>query len=657
MSSAGDLTSLLKRTALTDHEEILRAANAALKASKNDTTARHARIVALLKLDRFSDALRAFDEAGDTLKEKAALEYAYALYKAGELAKAEDVAKAAGAGRGMLHVLAQTRYRLEKFSDAKALYERLAQGEEARNEENDLRINAGAVDAQLEWKGDGYLVSKKRPAREDLESFEGAYNAACGAIARGEMGQAEVLLKRAKDLCAASEDLPEQEKAAEILPIVVQHAYVLERMGKGDDARKLMESVSFRDMPDPTSRHIAHVNSLAISGMDNPFIAHRIFHSSPTSDKNDLPFAFQTSILRQDDHAIDLLALKFPGVVRSTSMYLSSQPAPSASASVNTVSVLNAAAHARSEAGKPGLKAILPILEQRPNDVGLLLTVVHLYLLTNNHGSAIALMEKFLSHLEQSTNPADADVRFAPGLVGTMVSLYALQSRKNHIRTELAKAAKYWRSKRKPGDSGSIQHASLLKAAGSVLLESADPDDMKTATSIFSDLHAADPNDRASAAGLVAALSVTAPSKITPSLLKSLPQASHLTSNIDASALEDAGVAFPVTPSTAKTETGKKRPNDDDQAAPMKKKKVRPSRMPKDFEEGKKMDPERWLPMRDRSYWRPKGKKGKKKAEGLTQGGVVEDEAMARAGSGAGTPSGGGSAGGGANKKKKKGKR
>ena len=38
------------------------------------------------------------------------------------------------------------------------------------------------------------------------------------------------------------------------------------------------------------------------------------------------------------------------------------------------------------------------------------------------------------------------------------------------------------------------------------------------------------------------------------------------------------------------------------------------------------MDPERWLPLRDRSSYRPKGKKGKKKAADLTQGGVVKEE-------------------------------
>lgn len=90
-------------------------------------------------------------------------------------------------------------YRLEDFAHAAALYKDLAGDEAAvHNEENDLRINSGATDAQLEWQRQGHLVRKKKPGREDLESFEMAYNAACGSIARNELGQAEVLLKRAK---------------------------------------------------------------------------------------------------------------------------------------------------------------------------------------------------------------------------------------------------------------------------------------------------------------------------------------------------------------------------------------------------------------------------------------------------------------------------
>ena len=66
------------------------------------------------------------------------------------------------------------------------------------NEENDLRVNSGATDAQLEWKRQGALVLRKGHAREDLEGFETAYNAACASIARGELGKGEVLLNTAK---------------------------------------------------------------------------------------------------------------------------------------------------------------------------------------------------------------------------------------------------------------------------------------------------------------------------------------------------------------------------------------------------------------------------------------------------------------------------
>ena len=92
-------------------------------------------------------------------------------------------------------------YRIEDFSNAANIYRELAEAHASHyDEENDLRINSGATDAQLEWKKQGDSVRKKKPSREDLEVFESAYNAACGAIARGEMGQSEVLLNRARGI-------------------------------------------------------------------------------------------------------------------------------------------------------------------------------------------------------------------------------------------------------------------------------------------------------------------------------------------------------------------------------------------------------------------------------------------------------------------------
>ena len=103
---AKSLTTLLQRTTITDHEEILRACTA-LKTSKNDVETQCIKFVALLKLDRYDDALRVLEEGGDGLKQRVVVERAYALYKIGELEEAKNIAKGITNDRGARHVEAQ----------------------------------------------------------------------------------------------------------------------------------------------------------------------------------------------------------------------------------------------------------------------------------------------------------------------------------------------------------------------------------------------------------------------------------------------------------------------------------------------------------------------------------------------------------------------
>lgn len=106
-TNSQSLTALLKQTTIDDHEAILKACNLTLKQSKGDLQVLHTKIVALLKLDRYDDALRALEEGGDRLKEKAGPERAYALYKINELDQARTVAESIQNDRGARHVEAQ----------------------------------------------------------------------------------------------------------------------------------------------------------------------------------------------------------------------------------------------------------------------------------------------------------------------------------------------------------------------------------------------------------------------------------------------------------------------------------------------------------------------------------------------------------------------
>lgn len=404
-------------------------------------------------------------------------------------------------------------------------------------------------------------------------------------------------------------------------------------------------------VPEPPTRVIAQNNALAASKKnDNPYMTQRVFDTVPTLSHTEKHFEHQASILQRNRYTIDLQSQKYSGVAYSTSSIISKSPSPTTSPFVNTLSVLNAAAHAHSSTEKAALKAIITLLEKRPNDVGLILTIIQLYILTNNPGPAITLLETFFKGLEDSNTETDLNVRYAPGLIALLVSLYRLSGRRGPIKTELGKAASYWRRKSKPSSS------TLLRAAGISLLESSKEEDLEAAGEIFSSLRKRDPNDRPAIAGYVASYATSDFQKVCPDLEKLTP-ISRLVSGIDASALESAGI--PSLPVPAAVTASKKRAAEADankkEQAP-KKRKIPKSKMPKDFEEGKKMDPERWLPLRDRSTYRPKGKKGKKKAMEMTQGGMVKEEESLELAGGAGSLPVQKASGGGGNKNKKKGK-
>ncbi len=669
------LNSLLRNTSVQDHAEALSIATAAVRAAKGRgadlATAQHTRVVALLNLDRFDDALRAIAEGGDALAAACTFEKAYALYKTGDLDAAEAVLRDAEANaatpsaqRGLKHVAGQVAYRAERFHDASTIYRHLAADDAAANygEDNDLRINLSAANAQLEWQGKGWAVpeQEKQPGRADLEAFETSFNAACGCMSRGDYAKAAVFLKRSRDLCEATEDLDDDEKKAELVPIIVQQSYVFTKLGKLDEAAALQKSLSLDDISDNSTNLVARTNSLVLQTESNPYITHRLAESLPEDKGTDRLFEYQSSVLRRNKYVLSLQVQKFSGVQKSTSRRLAKDEVPAITGPKCDLGVLGAAAACQLQTGQEALRQILPLLETRPDDIGLLLTVIQLYVQLQNPGPAVNLLEAFLKRLEAATTPDHADVRFAPGLVALAVSLYRTQGRHSAIRAELAKAAAHWQKKTGPAASGA--GTSLLREAGIELLRSSHPADLAAAGEAFSHLVAAQPGDRTAKAGLVASFATTDFSKVQP-YLDSLPSVEDLTRGVDVDALLEAGVAVAPASHTQQAR-GKKRALEDEDAAQRQQqqpaaKKRRKRKLPKSYDPAKKPDPERWLPLRDRSSYRPKGKKGKKRAAEATQGGVVREEETLELAGGAGSvkvekaPA----SGGGAGKKKKKGKK
>jgi len=248
-----------------------------------------------------------------------------------------------------------------------------------------------------------------------------------------------------------------------------------------------------------------------------------------------------------------------------------------------------------------------------------------------------------LKRLDNSLSEDDQDVRFSPGLVAILIGLYKIQGRKTHIKQELAKAADFWRHKSKASQS-------LLQAAGAALLSSSSSkEDCSVAGDIFSKLREQSPDNKAALAGFVASKAAEAHDDISSEVGKLTP-VTNLTEDVDVDALETAGIPHSTNAlAIAQHKSSRKRPADGEQSKP---KRIRKSRLPKDYEPGKTPDPERWLPLRDRSNYRPKGKKkGKKDGGDRTQGGIVADDVGVKDTASKGPSAAGG--GGPANKKKK----
>lgn len=380
-------------------------------------------------------------------------------------------------------------------------------------------------------------------------------------------------------------------------------------------------------------------------------------------------FSHQADAVRRNGLLVDLRANKVRGVVERTAKAVAAEDQPSTRAGINALSGLNAVAATHGKSGNELLHALQDLSRKRPTDVGLALTLVQTHLDRGSAGAALSTFEAFLGRLEQPAEDCSAaprhalDTRFSPGIVALAASLMRSQGRHSSSKTELSKAVRYWQQERPASVSESSETEStswarpLLQEAGIELLRSSNPRDLKLAGSAFEKLFSESQGSHIAAAGLVASLAPFDLEKA-DEYVAELPEVDDLIDDVDVDALLDAGVATYISPA-AQAAGAKRAAADDDArtsktaAGPAKKRRTR--KLPKNYVEGRTPDPERWLPLRDRSSYRPKGRKGKKKAAESTQGGPVRDEETL------GLVGGGGvkveKAGGNANKKKKKGKK
>eukprot|EP00897_Mesotaenium_endlicherianum_P002184 jgi/Mesen1/1994/ME000147S01088 len=249
--------------------KIAKTSEEILKLAPGDDLALHCQVVALIQGGHVADALKAIEAAE---KKSAPLhlnfEKAYCLYRSNRLAEAlEALAAVAERTPGVVQLEAQVLYRMGNSAASIARYEELAGGRGGTGG----RLDPAAASTEVKTNQIAAYVSAGR-AREvaallpalrvaPRDSFDVAYNVACALVETREVGQ-EMLIE---------EELTPDEMAEELAPISVQLAYVQQMQGRAGEAVQSYSALLKRRLADAPSMAVACNNLVALRGSKDLF--------------------------------------------------------------------------------------------------------------------------------------------------------------------------------------------------------------------------------------------------------------------------------------------------------------------------------------------------------------------------------------------------
>ncbi|KAJ2296451.1 Srp72p [Coemansia sp. RSA 353] len=226
-------------------------------------------VVALIKLEKPAQALDVLDKARSTKVLSAnamAYESAYCHFALENYGKAEDALKSVKAGPGADRLAAQIAYKSNRFAKCIEIYNRLfANAETSSSERDELELNLAAA------KAAAAQVSKNMHAGSSIststDNYELMFNQATELLACGKAKEAVVLLEASETRAKAElakEDWSAEDIQSEISPIQAQKAVALQCLEKVSDARAIYVSLLSDTTLDTAARAIVIHNAATL---------------------------------------------------------------------------------------------------------------------------------------------------------------------------------------------------------------------------------------------------------------------------------------------------------------------------------------------------------------------------------------------------------
>lgn len=253
-------TSLNKFIGRSEYEQAFKVAEQVLSIAPGDEDALRCKIVALIKSDNIDQAFSLIQ----TIPIDLTFLKAYCLYRLNKLDEALESLKSQERSTATMLLESQILYRLGRMDACLEIYQKL----------QNLSIDSLEINFVAALVGAGRSSEVQRVLEalkvKPTSSFELAYNTACSLIERNKYADAEQLLLSARRVGQESlmeENWADDDIENELAPIAVQLAYVQQLLGNTQEAVQAYLDMIKHNLADESSLAIATNNLISLRGL------------------------------------------------------------------------------------------------------------------------------------------------------------------------------------------------------------------------------------------------------------------------------------------------------------------------------------------------------------------------------------------------------
>uniref|UniRef100_A0A1J3IV28 Signal recognition particle subunit SRP72 n=1 Tax=Noccaea caerulescens TaxID=107243 RepID=A0A1J3IV28_NOCCA len=575
--------SLQRNIEISEYEKAVKDADQVLSIAPTDEDAIRCKVVALIKDDKIDDALSVI-QSSQNLPIDLGFQKAYCLYRQNKLAEASACLRGRERDSQILLLEAQILYRQGNAAACADVYQKL---QKSGIETAEVNLVASLVTA-----GKASQVKKALEAWKikPTHSFELAFNTACSLIENHNYADAEQLLLTAKRMgqeTLTEDDFADADVEIELAPMTVQLAYVQQVLGNIQESTNSYVDFIKRNVADELSDAVAVNNLIALKGSKDISDGLRKLDRLKEKDSQNfqLTQALETKLSLKQKEAIyanRILLLLHANKMDQARELCSTLPGLFPESVIPTL--LQAAVLVRENKAAKAEELLSQCAEKFPEKSKLLLLARAQIAASASHPHVAA---ESLSKIH--------DIQHFPGTVATIVALKERAGDNDGAAAVLDSAIKWWSDSMTEDNKLSI----LMPEAASFKLRHGQEEE---ASRLYEEI-VKNHNSTDALVGLVTTLARVNVEKAETyeKQLKPLPGLKA----VDVDNLENTSGAKPIEgAATVAVEDVKSKEK-------AKRKRKRKPKYPKGFDPanpGPPPDPERWLPRRERSSYKPKRK-------------------------------------------------